>query len=67
MGVPSHVAVIDSEDGRVAAVVLDGDVERSVIIREDVLGTVTLDLGGDVIELYVNQCHRSVVFELVPR
>ncbi|HMJ37148.1 MAG TPA: hypothetical protein VK501_24800 [Baekduia sp.] len=66
-GVPTHVATVDGADGRTAAVVLDGDVERCVIIREDVLGVVDLDLSGEAVELYVNQRQRSIVFEVAPR
>ena len=65
-GSVTHVATVEGADGRTAAVVLDGDVERCVILREDVLGMVDLDLGGEVVELYVMQRCRSVVFELVP-
>jgi hypothetical protein len=65
-GVVSHVAVVDGCDGRVAAVVLDEDIERVVIISEDELGHVELDLGGEAIELYVGQRNRCIVFEVVP-
>jgi hypothetical protein len=54
-------------DGRTAVVVLDGDVERCVILREDMLGPVDLDLGGDTIALFVLQEKRSIVFEVPPR
>jgi hypothetical protein len=65
-GCVTQVATVEGSGGRTAAVVLDGDVERSVIIREDVLGLVDLELGGEAVELYVMQEKRSVVFEVAP-
>jgi hypothetical protein len=66
-GCVTHVATVEGATGRTAVVVLDGDVERCVIIREDVLGLVDLELGGEAVELYVMQDKRSIVFEVAPR
>jgi hypothetical protein len=70
-GVLTRAAVAgdaDRDSGRAVAVILDDDVERSVIIGERGLVDVEWDVHGDVDALVIRdrKGERRVLFELVP-
>jgi hypothetical protein len=63
----TNVATVGEDGSRQAAVVLDGNVERVVLVAEEGLRDVVLDLSDEVVTLFVRQRHRTHVFEVVPR